>query len=53
MSIDMNQNLILSKCIGVLINYCKKNGNLEVGVASKHRQADSLLFGMLACHLCL
>ena len=37
----------------MLINYCKKNGNLEVGVASKHTQGESLLLGKLACRLCL
>ena len=53
MNTDMNQYLIFSKCIGMHINYCKKNDSLEGSVASKHTQVESLVLGKLACHLCL
>ena len=44
MNTDMNQYLIFSKCIDMLINYCKKNVSLS---------AESLVLGKLARHLCL
>ena len=37
----------------MLINYCKKNDSLEGCVASQHTQAESLVLGKLARHLCL
>ena len=53
MNTDMNQYLIFSKCIGMLIKYGKKNNSLEGCVASKHTQAENLVLGKLDCHLCL
>ena len=44
MNTDMNQYLIFNKCIGMLINYCKKNDSLS---------AESLVLGKLTRHLCL
>ena len=44
MNTDMNQYLIFRKCIGMLINYCKKN---------ESPLAESLVLGKLARHLCL
>ena len=44
MNTDMNQYLIFRKCMGMPINYCKKNDSLS---------AESLVLGKLACHLCL
>ena len=44
MNTDMNQYLIFKKCMGRLINYCKKNDSLS---------AEILVLGKLARHLCL
>ena len=44
MNTDMNQYLIFRKCMGMLINYCKKNDSLS---------AESLVLSKLARHLCL
>ena len=41
---DMNQFLIFRKCIGMLINYCRKNDSLS---------AESLVLVKVARHLCL
>ena len=44
MNTDMNQNLIIRKCMGMLINSCKKNDSPS---------SESLVLGKLARHLCL
>ena len=44
MNTHMNQHLIIRICIGMLINYCKKNDSL---------QTEMFVLGKLARHLCL
>ena len=44
MNTDMNQYLIFRLCIGMLINYCKKNESLL---------AEMFVLGKVARHLCL
>ena len=44
MNTDMNQHEIFRKCMGMLIDYCKRNDSLS---------AESLVLGKLTRHLCL